>query len=163
MTTLYHGGSHIIQTPEIREPNRTLDFGVGFYTTTSMQQAEKLVRDRIRRRKWDCGYINSYDFDLESARSCLSIIQFETPNEDWVNFVLQNRNIIGFTHDYDIVVGPVANDNVYQQFALFENGVISKETLIRELLPLKLVDQFLFHTEASLKFLKYQTNKLIKP
>lgn len=162
MITLYHGGSHIIRTPEIRVPNRTLDFGMGFYTTTSESQAEKLVKDRISRRKWQGGYVNSYDFDMEQASTDLSIKQFEAPNEEWVDFVLQNRNTEGFTHDYDIVVGPVANDNVYQQFALFENGAISKETLITELLPYKLVDQYLFHTEESLRYLKYQTNKFIK-
>lgn len=162
MITLYHGGSHIIQTPEIRIPNRTLDFGMGFYTTTSESQAGKLVRDRILRRKWQGGYVNSYDFDMEQAITHLSIKQFEAPNEEWVDFVLQNRNTEGFTHDYDIVAGPVANDNVYQQFALFENGAISKETLITELLPYKLIDQYLFHTEESLKYLKYKTNKFIE-
>lgn len=162
MITLYHGGSHIISSPEIREPNRTLDFGIGFYTTTSESQAEKLVRDRISRRKWQGGYVNSYHFDMEYAMTRLAIKQFEAPNDEWVDFVLQNRNVDGFTHDYDIVVGPVANDNVYRQFALFENGAISKETLIAELLPYKLVDQYLFHTDESLKFLKYQTNKFVE-
>lgn len=162
MITLYHGGSHIIPMPEIREPNRTLDFGRGFYTTTSECQAEKLVRDRISRRKWQHGYVNLYSFDMEYAMTRLCIKQFESPNEEWVDFVLQNRNTEGFTHKYDIVVGPVANDNVYRQFALFENGAISKETLITELLPYKLVDQYLFHTIESLKFLKYLSHKFIE-
>lgn len=163
MVTLYHGGNDIIQTPEIRVPDRTLDFGHGFYTTTSRVQAEKLVTDRIRRRRWQHGFINSYSFDMDAAKKCLSIKEFGMPDEDWVDFVLQNRNIMGFTHDYDIVVGPVANDNVYRQFALFENGVISKDTLIAELLPFKLVDQYLFHTPESLSFLIYQDNIIIEP
>lgn len=163
MITLYHGGSHIIQTPEIRVPNRTLDFGMGFYTTTSESQAEKLVKDRILRRKWQGGYVNSYLFDIEYAKKNLNIKQFDAPNNEWVDFVLQNRNLTGFTHDFDIVVGPVANDNVYQQFALFENGAISKETLIAELLPYKLVDQYLFHTDESIKFLEYQAHKFMQP
>lgn len=119
MITLYHGGSHIIPIPEIREPNRTLDFGIGFYITTSKAQAEKLVKDRIARKKWPYGYVNSYNFDIVSANANLSIKLFASPNEEWVDFVLQNRNVTGFIHDFDIVIGPVANDNVYRQFALF--------------------------------------------
>lgn len=64
----------------------------------------------------------------------------------------------GFEHDYDIVIGPVADDKVYAQFSLFEGGIISKETLVAELKTYKLVDQYLFHTEKSLKFLEFITH-----
>ena len=60
---------------------------------------------------------------------------------------MANRTKRGFTHDYGIVYGPVANDRVYLQFGLYESGAISVETLIRELKTNKLVDQYLFHTE----------------
>lgn len=159
---LYHGGSHIIETPEIREPERTLDFGRGFYTTTSSEQAEKLVLNRIGNKRWTHGYVNTYLFDAEEAMSYLNVKQFLAPNEEWVDFVLQNRMVEGFSHDYDIVIGPVANDNVYRQFALFEGGIISKRTLIEELMAYKLVDQYLFHSTKSLRFLEYQTHKLIE-
>lgn len=162
ITTLYHGGSHIIETPEIRNPERTLDFGKGFYTTTSYKQAENLVKNRIDRMKWERGYVNSYLFDLESAKEVLNIRHFDSPTEEWVDFVLQNRIVDGFSHNYDIVIGPVADDNVYRQFALFENGVISKQSLISELMTYKLVDQYLFHTEKALNHLEYLTNKLIE-
>lgn len=162
MMTLYHGCSHIINSPEIREPERTLDFGRGFYTTTSYGQAEKLVRNRIGNKRWSRGYVNTYLFDLENALIDLKIKQFLKPNDDWVDFVLQNRMIEGFSHDYDIVIGPVANDNVYRQFALFEGGIINKESLINELMTYKLVDQYLFHSNESLRYLEYQTNKLIE-
>ncbi len=162
MVTLYHGGSHIIPVPEIRKPERTLDFGQGFYTTTSPSQAESLVRSRIGKKMWERGYVNSYLFDLERAKTTLNIKQFESADEEWVDFVLQNRVVEGFNHHFDIVIGPVANDNVYRQFALFEGGIISKEVLINELMAYKLVDQYLFHTIDSLQFLKFQSNKLIE-
>ncbi len=78
MVTLYHGGSHIIPVPEIRKPERTLDFGQGFYTTTSPSQAESLVRSRIGKKMWERGYVNSYLFDLERAKTTLNIKQFES-------------------------------------------------------------------------------------
>jgi len=131
MITLYHGGNKIIETPEIRKPERTLDFGRGFYTTTSFDQAERLVRNRIGNKRWTHGYVNSYLFDYEKAMSDLNVKRFAAANDEWVDFVLQNRMAEGFNHDYDIVIGPVANDNVYRQFALFEGGIISKQSLIK--------------------------------
>lgn len=68
---------------------------------------------------------------------------------------MANRTQPGFTHDYDIVYGPVANDRVYLQFGLYEAGAISVETLIRELKTYRLVDQYLFHTEKALKALRF--------
>ena len=72
-----------------------------------------------------------------------------------MTFVMRNRTERGFTHDYDIVYGPVADDNVYTQFTLYEGGIISMPTLIQELKTYKLVDQYLFHTEKSLTALKF--------
>lgn len=105
---LYHGGSHIIETPEIRTPERTLDFGRGFYTTTSSGQAERLVRNRIGNKKWTHGYVNTYLFDIDKAMTGLNVKRFIEANHDWVDFVLKNRMIESFTHDFDIVIGPVA-------------------------------------------------------
>lgn len=160
MIILYHGGSDIIKAPEIRVPERTLDFGVGFYTTSSITQAEDLVRNRIGRMKWSHGYVNAYNFKRDN--DLFKIKQFEGPTEEWVDFVLSNRVEQGFSHDYDIVIGPVANDNVYRQFAFFENGLISKKSLIDELMTYKLVDQYLFHTEKSLKCLTFLGSKKIE-
>jgi hypothetical protein len=68
---------------------------------------------------------------------------------------MSNRTIKNFTHDYDVVYGPVANDRVYAAFALYEGRLIDKASLIKELKTYKLVDQFLFHTERSLKLLNF--------
>lgn len=160
--TLYHGGSDVINQPEIREPERTLDFGRGFYTTTSYEQAEKLVRNRLRNQRWDKGYVNTYLFDFEAAKAVLRIKQFDSAGAEWVEFVLQNRMVEGFSHDFDLVIGPVADDAVYTQLSLFEGGILSKETLIEELKAYKLVDQYLYHTPKSLQFLEFQNAKLIE-
>lgn len=80
---------------------------------------------------------------------------FHAPTEEWVDFVMQNRTQKGFTHSFDIVYGPVANDRVYAAFALYEGGLINKQQLIAELKTYKLVDQYLFHTEEALKVLTF--------
>ena len=76
---------------------------------------------------------------------------FESPTDEWVDFVMANRTNKDFIHSYDIVYGPVANDRVYAAFALYEGGLLDKQTLIAELKVYKLVDQFLFHTKEALR------------
>ena len=104
-TVLYHGSSEIIVSPEIREPNRTLDFGKGFYLTTSREQAERLVRNRMT-TVWPKGFVNSYSFDMDLLKESLKIKSFGDANDEWVDFVMKNRMMQGFEHDYDIVIGP---------------------------------------------------------
>lgn len=151
---IYHGSLEKVEIPEIRTPNRTLDYGCGFYTTTSYKQAESWVKRRMEEKKVKKGFINVYEFD-ENAIKSLNALIFEVPTEEWVDFVMNNRTKKGFEHTYDVVYGPVANDKVYAAFALYEGGLIDKQNLIKELKTYKLVDQYLFHTEKALKFLSF--------
>ena len=157
---LYHGSLEIVPNPEIREPNRTLDYGGGFYTTTSFEQAEGWVLRRIKENDDRHGYVNIYAFSQERMKEFKCLI-FDAPTEEWVDFVMKNRTQKGFTHSYDIVYGPVANDKVYAAFALYEGGILNKRDLIAELKTYKLVDQYLFHTEKALQALTFVEAKEI--
>ena len=151
---LYHGSLESVSKPEIRESNRTLDYGKGFYATTSYKQAEDWVLRRSKEMNVSRGFVNVYEFDESALRKMKSLI-FNQPTEEWVDFVHQNRTVKGFQHDYDIVYGPVANDRVYAAFALYEGGVLDKQELIRELRTYKLVDQYLFDTSPALQYLSF--------
>lgn len=157
---LYHGSLERIETPEIRVPNRTLDYGAGFYATTSFEQAEEWVRRRMREAFANKGYVNEYSLNTESLEH-LNSLSFESPTEEWLDFVMRNRTERGFTHDYDVVYGPVANDKVYAAFALYEGGLLSKQNLIAELKTYKLVDQYLFHTPKALEAISFTKAKTI--
>ena len=158
---IYHGSIEVVEKPEIRESNRTLDYGQGFYTTSSCEQAEAWVRRRMAEKRTAQGYICIYELD-ESAMQNMNTFTFEAPTEDWVDFVMKNRTQKGYVHEYDIVYGPVANDRVYASFALYEGGLINKQTLISELKTYKLVDQYLFHTEKALQALTFIETKEVK-
>lgn len=150
---VFHGSLVTVEKPRILDPSHTLDYGAGFYTTTSYEQAEKWVRNKLddsHRR----GFVNKYDWD-ERAIADLKYKHFQEPDEEWIDFVHNNRTVYGFEHDYDIVYGPVANDRVYAAFALYEQGFIDKQALIREMRAYKFVDQLLFHTEKAIETLKY--------
>jgi allantoicase len=157
---IYHGGLEIVNVPEIRKPNRTLDYGSGFYTTTSFDQAKDWVIRRIKENKVKTGYVNIYELDQNQTEN-LNCLIFDKPTDEWVDFVMKNRTQKDFNHNYDIVYGPVANDRVYAAFALFEGGVLNKQELIAELKTYKLVDQYLFHTVDSLKAISFVDYKEI--
>lgn len=150
---LYHGSIEKVELPEIRTPNRTLDYGAGFYLTSSYDQAESWVR---RKFKGDIvrGWLNVYEYnpDLETE---LSVLSFEKPDEQWLDFVMANRMDRDFMHNYDIVKGPVANDRVYASFALYEAGILGKQALISELKAYKLVNQILLHSVDALKAIRF--------
>lgn len=156
---LYHGSLVKVDKPRIILTGHTSDYGTGFYTTTSYEQAEKWVIRKLDENQKH-GYVNVYEWD-EQSRNSLYYLYFAEPNEDWIDFVHNNRTVLNFDHNYDIVYGPVANDRVYAAFALFEQGFIDKQTLIREMRTYKLVDQLLFHTEKFLETLTYVESKKI--
>ncbi len=106
------------------------------------------------------GYVCVYEFD-ETSVKILNALIFTSPTEEWVDFVMKNRTQKGFVHEFDIVYGPVANDRVYAAFALFEGGLIDKQTLIRELKTYRLVGQFLFHSDKALRYIKFVEAKEI--
>lgn len=157
---LYHGSLVIVDSPRILAPSRTLDYGAGFYTTTSFQQAENWIRRKLK-ETGQTGFVNVYEWDEDTAR-LLDVLKFESPNEEWLDFVMKNRTEAKFSHQHDIVYGPVANDKVYAAFALYEQNFIDKEGLLKELKAYKLVDQLLFHTEKSLSTLQYIESKVIE-
>lgn len=156
MRTLYHGGSDIITSPEIRVPNRTLDFGSGFYLTSSLNQAQDWVRRRFSKTNGSTiGYVNEYELNFTQVLNLLNVKIFDNPSDEWLDFVMSNRKNSDFNHNFDIVVGPVANDRVYTAFSLYEAGTIGKDTLIAELKTYRLVDQYLLHTPKALEHIKF--------
>lgn len=157
---LYHGSLVTIEKPRLLKPSRALDYGNGFYTMTSYEQAERWVHRKLSDKQL-FGFVNVYEFQ-ESVLDLVNSLTFKQADEEWVDFVMQNRLNPNFHHDYDIVFGPVANDTVYAQFSLFEGGLMSKATLIAELKTYQLVDQMLFHTEKALTFLTFVKAEEIK-
>ena len=152
---LYHGSIFPIEKPEILKSERMLDFGEGFYTTSNKEQAVRWSEIVAERRKSNIRYITEYEFDFIFAKKELIIISFDIPDNKWLDFVCLNRSGRTPIKPYDIVMGPVANDQVYTVVTLYEQGVISKEAAVFELKIRKLYNQILFHTEKSLDYCRY--------
>lgn len=159
---IYHGSYLPIEKPQIIVSNRTLDFWKGFYTTTNYEQAEKWARKVIKRRKKANAYVSFYEFDIEEARKILRVHFFEEADESWLNYVCDCRAGKDLQDDYDIVSGPVADDDVYVTLILYERGLLDEEATLKHLKIKKLFNQILFHTEKALKYCKFvRSEKLV--
>ena len=156
---LYHGSYTHIQTPSILPPVRLLDFGAGFYTTTDKEQAVKFTNKFVSLGK--SRVVNIYEFDETNAKNTLTVRKFNEADMEWLRYVVENRSGAGKDNDFDIVIGPVANDRVYEVVENFELGDYSEDEAIRRLLSFRLTDQIVFKTEKSLLHLTYLNHELV--
>lgn len=151
---LYHGSNTIVKVPEILTPNRYLDFGTGFYTTTNEIQAQNFADKVTARKKTGKSTVSIYELD-ENYKNELKVLCFSGADEAWLDFVSANRNGSAIGETYDLICGPVADDDVYRTFALYQSGVLSKEQTLETLKIKKLFDQYVFTNSKALKYLKF--------
>jgi hypothetical protein len=160
---LYHGSNMIISTVDLEKCRPYKDFGKGFYCTNIEEQAE-LMAKRVAKIYGGNSYVTEFDFNENIYISNeLNIKKFDSPTEEWAIFVLNNRDR-GFTDNnslncnndnkFDLVVGPVADDDLALLFRTFTRGLIDINILVKEMRYKKFSKQYSFHTENSLKYLK---------
>lgn len=151
---LYHGSNTKIKKIDLSKCRPYKDFGQGFYLTEIKEQAEKMASRTAHIYEGE-PIVTEFEFD-ESALTKLSVKQFEGPNEEWALFVLANRSKENQqpTHSYDIVIGPVADDDIAQLFRNFNDGYINLTMLVEGLKYKKVSSQYFFHTEDAIKYLK---------
>jgi hypothetical protein len=152
---LYHGTNVDFDTIDIAKCNPYKDFGQGFYLTDLYSQAEELA---VKRAQINGGHpiVQTYviDDDIFSS-SELKIKIFNEPNEEWAQFIYNNRfrKIEPFKHDFDIVIGPIANDGVAYLLNRYDEATLSLKDLAKELKYKKLNRQYFFGNEVSIKHL----------
>jgi hypothetical protein len=152
---LYHGTNVDFKEIDISKSNKYKDFGQGFYLTDIRMQAEQLA---VKKARLFGGYpiIQEYEFDESLLNaSDLNVLRFERPCKEWAEFVFNNRNkAINFSHDYDIVTGPIANDGVAYLLGRYEEGTLTIDDLAKELTFKELNNQLFFGTEEAIKHLR---------
>jgi hypothetical protein len=159
---LYHGSTETVETPMIIRGNNFLDFGYGFYTTTSKEQALRWAKIKKKRTKSKGACLNIYEMDdAVLSDGLLSVLRFDNPSREWLEFVIANRRG-ELTHDYDFVTGPVANDMLYRTFTLYESGVLTFPETINRLKVHELFDQLSFHSEVALERLNYKGVEIVE-
>lgn len=141
---IYHGSYTKIEYPEIRKHRFTKDFSWGFYCTEIKEQAEKWAS------KFTTSVVNVYEIKDISE---LNIKFFEGYNDEWLDFVVSCRS--GNTHNYDVVIGPMADDTIYDYIEAYTLGYMNKHKFF-ELMKFKYpTHQISFHTIKALNHIDF--------
>lgn len=161
---IYHGSTLKIPTPKIVTSEIGRDFGFAFYTTDIKEQAERwaLRRARIASRKENksvTAVVNIYEW---KHTEILNEMNFEGASIDWLEMVVRCRSDIRFRHEYDIVSGKIANDNVGETVSYVIQGIMRKEDAVERLKFQKINNQIAFCTEKALKQLEFAGSYIVE-
>lgn len=148
---LFHGSNVTVSKPKILINGYYKDFGYGFYCTNIKRQATRWALT-----KKGASIINSYSY---TENESLKVLQFETTTEEWLQFVVNCRR--GIEHAFDIVEGPMADDQIWNFVEGFIDGRIPRDAfwgLVRFNYP---THQIVFCTEAALKTLTFEGSETL--
>ena len=155
---LYHGTNFSFDEIDLTKSKVGKDFGCGFYLSADSRQALELAERKVELSGEGEPIVREYEFDevlLQSEE--LSVLHFEEYSKEWAEFVLANRKNRTRTsvHQYDIVIGPIADDAVGFQIRRFTAGIIDMDRFIQELRYMKGISfQYFFGTDKAIKHLK---------
>lgn len=154
---LYHGSNVDITQIDLSKSKPNKDFGCGFYLSADKEQAEKLAEYKAF-QLGGSPILNTFDFDERLLTTGqLKVLRFEEYSKEWADFVFSNRNSAtgDSTHDYDIVIGPIANDRVGVQVRRYLEHEITLDTFLENLKYMKgITIQYFFGTEKSISLLR---------
>lgn len=156
---LYHGSNEDIETIDLEKGLRYKDFGKGFYLTPDKSTAERMAQKKARLFGGTPTLI-TYELSEAAFNSDLKMKIFpEKASVEWFLFVDANRDRhrVQPIHDYDIVIGPIADDGVVLQLTNYREGIYSPEQAAQLLQDRYLDQQYYFGTQRALQFL-HKTN-----
>ena len=152
---LYHGSNVEVKEPVLLKVQRELDFGKGFYTTSDMEQAARWAWRTAKRRGESNAFVTVYEVNEDELKN-IRLLSFDSPNVEWLNFVVKNRKGEYIAGDWDVISGPVADDQTAQVIDLYLEGAYDEEEAIRRFLTQRLKDQYTFKTLEAINLLKYK-------
>ena len=142
--TIYHGGYQAIETPRIIKGEFAKDFGCGFYCTEIKEQAERWSK------RYPTPIVSIYDYQENSS---LKTLHFKEMTEEWLDFIIACRS--GQQHDYDIVIGAMADDQIYNYISALMSHEITREAFWELAKFNHPTHQIVFCTENALKCIKF--------
>ena len=151
---LYHGSTVVVKRPNIQRGRKATDFGKGFYTTTSLEQAMKWAVLKKNREQAERAIVSVYEVPDDILDRSFEVLCFSGATKEWLDFVVNNRRGKE-TQKYDLVMGPVANDQLYATIRLYEQGIIAADAAIEMLKTHKLFNQLSFHSKKVASLLKF--------
>ena len=148
---VYHGTCSEFEKVDLSKSHNRRDFGKGFYTTILQSQSKEWAYRLSLREKKNDYYV--YEFVFEEVPA-LNVKRFDRLNEEWLEFIKINRSKGGLQHDYDVVIGPVADDNTMETVQLYMANILTATEAVERLRYNNVNNQVSFHTEKALQYLK---------
>lgn len=150
---LFHTGYQIIKEPDLSIGRRNTDFGQGFYLSDNEEFSKRWARER----KGMTTYLNQYELCTDG----LSIKTF-TRDVEWFEYIYANRtNRADTLADYDVIIGPIANDTLYETWGIITGGMLEKEEALRLLLIGGVYEQTVIKTEKAAAALRFVSAGII--
>jgi len=157
---VYHGTTQVIDQPDVLHSKRYLDFGKGFYLTSYEDQARKWATRKAMRQN-STAVVNIYE--LSEDWDSFKVLSFEKEDEKWLEFVCACRRGESLNTDYDIIVGNVADDDVFKTVDLYFRGLWDKQRVLKELRYYKLNNQICIVNQDALdRLLTFQSSYEVK-
>ena len=155
---LYHGSNVVIENIDLSLSHKGKDFGCGFYLSDNYEQAFQMACLTVERLESGVPIVTEFELDETLfTDTSMQVLKFDSYTEEWAQFVLDNRNNQERKniHNYDVVIGPIANDKVGAQIRRFLLGDIDIQQLVKELTFHKgITIQYFFATEKALHKLR---------
>ena len=153
---LYHGSNIAFDEIDLAKSRNRRDFGRGFYCTVLESQAEEWAKRLYLRSHKGGRYVYRYLFHQTED---LKIKHFAALDREWLEFIKENRTKGGIQHAYDVVVGPVADDNTMETVQLYLSGILKAEEAVERLRYNKVNNQVSFHTPLALEHLTLESRR----
>ena len=151
---LYHGSTVAVKRPNLSKGRGTTDFGKGFYTTTNFAQAQKWAILKKKREGSNKAIVSVFEVPDNILERGYKVLHFSGVTKEWLEFVIRNRRNEE-TEKYELIMGPVANDQLYVTIRLYEQEIITANAAIEMLKTHKLFDQLSFHTPETVSLLNF--------
>ncbi len=149
---VYHGTVEDFLEIDLDKSHDRRDFGRGFYTTILEGQAKEWAYRLHLRKRTSKHYLMRFAFQENND---LSVKRFYAMDTEWLDFIKENRSKGGVQHSYDVVIGPVADDDTMETVQLYLAGILKPEEAVERLRYSKVNNQVSFHTKRSLQSLMF--------
>ncbi|HBE9319166.1 TPA: DUF3990 domain-containing protein [Clostridioides difficile] len=152
---VYHGSYCVVKTPNIIFSRDSLDFGKGFYLTSIKTQALNWT-ERFKKRGKKA-YLNSYSLDIDELKKSCNVKIFDSYNLEWLDFILECRNMSDVYMKYDVIIGGIADDKIYNTIELYQDNLIEKDEALKRLKYYKPNEQICITNQNVIdKYLKFR-------
>ncbi|HBY3358023.1 TPA: DUF3990 domain-containing protein [Clostridioides difficile] len=152
---VYHGSYCVVKTPSITFSRDSLDFGKGFYVTSIKTQAINWA-ERFKKRGKKA-YLNSYSLDIDKLKENCKVKIFNSYNLEWLDFIIECRNMSDIYMKYDIIIGGIADDKIYNTIELYQDNLIEKDEALKRLKYYKPNEQICITNQNVIdKYLKFR-------